>query len=470
MAFNSLEFVGFLLVVLAVARLLQGRRLARNLALLLASYAFYACWDWRFLSLIWLSTGVDWLCGQRIHRAESPRAKRRWLLLSLTTNLGLLGVFKYFGFFADSLLALLAGLGVEPGWILPTIVLPVGISFYTFQTLSYTIDIHRGTLEPCESPVDFALFVAFFPQLVAGPIERAAVLLPQLAAPRPWSAAACGSGAWLLLTGLFKKVAVADGVAPYVDLIYGATASQPSAAELWLATALFAAQIYADFSGYTDIARGVARLLGIELMVNFDVPYASRDPSEFWRRWHISLSSWLRDYLYIPLGGNRGTPLLTYRNLFLTMLLGGLWHGARWNFVLWGAYHGALLCLYRAAGWSREPSTGVRGLAQGVVFFALTLYGWLLFRCETLSQVAAFSAGLFTATGGWHAPLEVIGDSARWGLPALLVLDAGARWPALQPRSPRLRFVGHALLAGLLAFCILLGVDNEPVQFVYFQF
>ena len=340
MLFNSLVFLGFLSVVLMVYPRLHWRR--QNLFLLAASYYFYGTWDWRFTSLLMISTVVDYFVGQRIHMATEIRRRKLLLTISVMVNLGILGFFKYFNFFVDSLGVLLDGAGFDPHLPVLRIILPVGISFYTFQTMSYTIDIYRKRMEPTRNFIDFALFVSFFPQLVAGPIERARVLLPQIAAPRQVTRPMITSGLNLMLMGYLKKVAIADTLAPLVDQIF----SQPAGLDtgtLLTGVYAFAFQVYGDFSGYSDIARGVSRLLGFELLENFNAPYLSRSITEFWRRWHISLSTWLRDYLYIGLGGNRKGEFRTYINLFLTMLLAGLWHGAAWTFVVFGALHGVYL-------------------------------------------------------------------------------------------------------------------------------
>jgi alginate O-acetyltransferase complex protein AlgI len=358
MPFNSFAFAVFLPTVLLLYWALPKR--GQNLLLLGASYFFYGYWDWRFLSLLAISTVVDYTAALRIERehggldSTSRRRKKVWLLASLCTNLGLLGFFKYFNFFADSFAELLASLGLTVNPMYLSVVLPVGISFYTFQTMSYTIDVYRGRMPATRRFFDFALYVSFFPQLVAGPIERAAVLLPQILNHRCFSRVQFLDGTHLIFWGLFKKVFVADNLAPVADRIFAAGSC--SAAETLLAAYAFAFQIYCDFSGYSDIARGCAKCMGFELMLNFDHPYVAENPREFWQRWHISLSTWLRDYLYIPLGGNRGGNLLMYRNLALTMLLGGLWHGAAWTFVIWGAYQGVLLIGHRIIETIRKPS------------------------------------------------------------------------------------------------------------------
>ena len=330
MLFNSLEFWIFFSLVLLFSRLLPRR--PRNLLLLGASYLFYMWWDARFIVLIVASTLVDFLVGRSLHNA---RGRSRWWLLiaSLAANLGLLGFFKYYNFLAGSLAGLL---GISARTLHLDIILPVGISFYTFQSMSYTIDIYRGKLEPVKRLTDFALYVAFFPQLVAGPIVRAREFFPQLFQWRPPSHERTEKGISLILVGLVKKMVLADNFSRISDLYFGDVAAHPGAWAAWSATFAFAMQIFFDFSGYTDIARGCGRLLGYEFPVNFRRPYLAGSITEFWRRWHISLSSWLRDYLYIPLGGNRRGSWTTYENLMVTMLLGGLWPGASWNFVLWG--------------------------------------------------------------------------------------------------------------------------------------
>lgn len=425
MLFHSLAFAIFFLVVYTAYVATQGRLRAQNAILLIASYVFYGAWDWRFLSLIWLSTTVDYLCGQALDRrrcdaadpappAESapyaygPAARRWILILSVATNLGLLGFFKYCGFFQQGFIDLMGLLGLEVQPYFAQIVLPVGISFYTFQTLSYTIDIYRGQLRAHRSPLQFALFVAFFPQLIAGPIVRAREFLPQLSQPRELKIERISSGGYLILWGAFKKVVIADNLATLVYYVFSANHSSPPDLIL-LGVYAFAVQIYCDFSGYTDMARGLARMMGLELPVNFNHPYLAANPSDFWRRWHITLSTWLRDYLYIPLGGNRQGPRRTAINLMLTMMLGGLWHGAAWTFVVWGAYHGLLLVGYKAIEptlsniTDRLPTT-IRKLAHAlavVIFFHLVCLGWMIFRADSLAQVGWLLSQLGTPWIWW---------------------------------------------------------------------
>jgi D-alanyl-lipoteichoic acid acyltransferase DltB (MBOAT superfamily) len=403
-------------------------------------------------------------------------------MVSLVTQLGLLGIFKYFNFFVDSLVRLLNAAGIEASQLHLNIVLPVGVSFYTFQSLSYTIDIYRKQFKPTDRFFDFALFVAFFPQLQAGPIERGRQLIPQLSRPRVINLDQISRGAYLIVLGFFKKVAIADGVAPIVDQIFAST-GQVTFIDVIVGTVLFAVQIYCDFSGYTDIARGIAKLMGIELMVNFDQPYFATNPQDFWRRWHISLSTWLRDYLFISLGGSRGNLLFICRNLMITMLLGGLWHGAAWNFVLWGFYQGVLLSVYRVgtelrskAGSKQWPTPnwiwrrGMQRVAANLIFFLFVCYGWLLFRAHSLSQISLFSSLLVSDFGDLNYGGGTPRLSSLVGMPLLLCLEVvqyssgDARYYRRLP--PPLR----GLLVAVLLVVTMMGMSNEPAQFIYFQF
>lgn len=518
----------------------------QNLMLLAASYLFYGWWDERFLFLIVLSTSIDFCAGimidegslSYVDRAKAsawtllsavaflgidwhasgliaklhhpvgwqycggalalviianalysstvklPETKRRgaFLFISMAANLGLLGFFKYSNFFIESAENALSAMGLHAQGFHLDIVLPVGISFYTFQTMSYTIDIYRRELKSTHQFLSFALFVAYFPQLVAGPIERATHLLPSILHERKIDWDQSMRGCFLILLGLFKKVGVADSVALAVNSVY---LSQGHVTQLDIAasTILFAVQIYCDFSGYSDIARGTSKLMGIELMTNFRLPYVSRTPSEFWTRWHISLSSWLRDYLYIPLGGNRGTEVMVYRNLMLTMLLGGLWHGAAWNFVLWGAYQGLVLCIYRSLGIGARRAGKEKikasftqrflGMLNMAFFFAITCYGWLLFRAVSFDQIVHFTRELFTGFGSpgnmlmtMHAPTL----AGAIGVLVLLVYELTEYNLDDVHFYRRLPAPIRAGLYALMSFIILMGTSNAPVQFIYFQF
>lgn len=341
MLFTQPLFFVFFALIFCTVWLIPSHN-TRKLLLLVASYTFYAAWDWRFCSLIAISTVIDFLAGQQLGRASEILRRKAWLILSLTANLGILGFFKYYDFFIESGSGLL---GLDPSRTM-NIVLPVGISFYTFQSMSYTIDIYRRQLKPVSGFTDFALYVSFFPQLVAGPIVRASHFLPQLSTKKSFSDIRFQVAFTLFLIGFIKKACISDNIALLIDPVFAAPDAF-TAASLWIATVFYAVQIYCDFSGYTDMAIAIAALLGFQLQLNFRFPYFASNIAEFWQRWHISLSTWLRDYLYIPLGGNRGGSIKTYRNLMITMLLGGLWHGAAWNFVIWGGLHGGALAVHR---------------------------------------------------------------------------------------------------------------------------
>lgn len=409
----------------------------------------------------------------------APSHRRRYFVAtSMIGNLGLLAFFKYCDFFLEGLTTLLSGLGMgENLWSLGIIV-PVGISFYTFQTMSYTLDIYRGELEATENLLDFSLFVAFFPQLVAGPIERAVELLPQFQRKRSFDWDQWRSGCYLISWGLFKKIYIADNMIPLVNVAYE-NAQHATGPAVWLSTVAFAVQIYCDFSAYSDIARGVSRLMGVELMVNFNLPYFAKNPKQFWARWHISLSTWLRDYLYIPLGGNRGGPTMIYRNLMLTMVLGGLWHGARANFLWWGIYQGALLCIHRLiepklkqvlpdAAQNRWPGLIVNALSW-IIFMHFVGYGWLLFRAESNQQIGQLTAALFTQWGDVTNHLSMTAKLVFYCWPLVIV-------QVLQYRSRNLlvaltwpwpvRVVFYLLIFYLT---IVFGAF-DVVEFIYFQF
>ena len=473
MLFTSLDFVVFLAVTFSLYWRLPLR--GQNLLLLAASYVFYGWWDWRFLGLIILSSAVDFVAGARIAGSSSVSARRRWLALSLGVNLGTLGLFKYFDFFAESLAAALGVWGIPLNAVTLNLVLPVGISFYTFQTLSYTIDIYRNNAKPHGDVVEFFTFVAFFPQLVAGPIERAHNLLDQFHNERHFDWDNASNGLRQMLWGLFKKAVIADTLAPYVEEAY--TSPDASGATLLLATVYFAFQIYCDFSGYSDIAIGCARLFGIRLMRNFAYPYFSKDLSEFWRRWHISLSTWFRDYVYIPLGGNRFGELARMRNLFITFLVSGLWHGASWTFVAWGAIHGlAVMPASFSKGSSSETSMpGGEGIfppvvdaARVAVTFAITCFAWILFRARDMPHAWSIMRRIAVDTD----PSTLLLSQK---LPKLLVLFLlivewfGRRLEHPLECLPRATFARWAIYYGLAVIILLYGhFSDEP--FIYFQF
>ena len=475
MVFNSLQYLVFFPLVFAVYW--QLKRRGQNVLLLAASWFFYAMWDWRFLGLMLLTTAVDFGVGRYLAAQEDERRRKVAFGLSLGLNLAVLGFFKYFDFFVGSAADLLRSAGFDGSEPTLRILLPVGISFYTFHGISYTFDVFRRHIEPADDLLDFAVFVAFFPQLVAGPIGRAHIQLPQFEHERPplrWEQAR--SGLCLILLGLFKKVAIADALAPFVDRTF-TEAGTASWLSLLAGAYAFALQIYGDFAGYSDVARGSSRLLGIELPVNFEQPYLSRNPTVFWRTWHISLSNWLRDYLYIPLGGNRGKRGATYRNLMLTMLLGGLWHGAAWTFVVWGGLHGLYLCAHRAfterpggagAAHNRVASFGWRDVVPALFTFHLVVFAWIFFRAESFDQAFDVITGIVTLQGG----ITEAGSLFLVGLLAVvtIAIDVAQRNRATHTPMLALTPVLQGALYGLFVVAIVLFSGGETVPFIYFQF
>ena len=472
MLFNSIEFAIFLPVVfLLYWFVFRWSVRAQNLFVVAASYLFYGWWDWRFLFLIAFTSLCSWGSGLLIERYRQRPVAKAVHVLNIVLNLAILGVFKYYDFFVTSFANLFLH-GRTDGLLL-NIILPVGISFYTFQALSYSIDVYRGKLEPTRDIVQFFAFVSFFPQLVAGPIERATNLLPQFAKPRMFDYAQAVDGMRQILWGLFKKIVVADNCAAYVDYVYGAYSTQ-SGITLAIAAVLFAFQIYGDFSGYSDIAIGTSKLFGIKLMRNFDNPYFSRDIAEFWRRWHISLTTWFRDYVYIPLGGSRVSKAKVVRNTFVIFLLSGFWHGANWTFLAWGAYHAVLFLPLILLGRNRK-FTGV--VAEGrllpswsdfgrmLLTFILVTVGLVLFRADSISQA-------------WHylALLPQGGAAYTEGLAActvyvllMLVMEwihrAGNHGLDLHIRSTALRILLYYSLIVIMFFAY-----TNSEAFIYFQF
>ncbi len=483
MVFNSLIFLAFLAVVLPVYYRLSHR--AQNLFLLFASWFFYAWWNVWFLGLLWFTSLFDYFCAHWIERTENPRG-RKWLLASsMTVNLAVLGVFKYFNFFADSAVNVLHAFGFQADAPTLRVILPIGISFYTFLSMSYTIDVYRRELKATPRLVDYLLFVCYFPHLVAGPIVRASYLLPQCEQPRVIKPDQVVNGIWLILLGYFKKIVLGDRLAQAVNWGFAGHAAPLHDANAWLVIYAFAFQIYADFSGYSDIARGLSKLMGFELVENFKSPYLVTNPSDFWRHWHISLSTWLRDYLYIPLGGNRLGRLRTYLNLMLTMILGGLWHGAGAAFLLWGFFHGALLSVHRLwkelfggaenkSASALETTSGagakMRRAACAILFFHVGCVGWLLFRAGSLPKnvsqvdmVKSYLHAMFTLPHG--------ADPLLAG-----VLLCGAVTIFLQWKNSAMQqFVAWPVRWQVLAVtAVLLSIAGlgvfEGAQFIYFQF
>jgi D-alanyl-lipoteichoic acid acyltransferase DltB (MBOAT superfamily) len=473
MVFNSLHFIWFFIVVYCLYRVLPHR--AQNWLLLVASYYFYAAWDWRFLGLLIASTLVDFTCARALSRTSAPRARQGLLALSLGFNLTLLGFFKYFNFFADSLHGVFGALGWNVDFVTLRVLLPVGISFYTFVTMSYVIDVYRREIPATRDLLDFAVFVAFFPHLVAGPILRASTLLSQIDSPRRITREQMRDGAWLIAWGYFQKVFVADNLASLANSAFDPAAPQ-TGINILLGVYAFAFQIYGDFAGYSNIARGTSKLMGIELIENFRFPYLVRTPQAFWRNWHISLSTWLRDYLYIPLGGNRGSERRTRWNLFITMVLGGLWHGAAWTFVFWGIYHGLLLIAYRAA----ERWHGFRWLVAGphivarivswAFMFHVTCYGWLIFRARSAGQIGDLTTSLVTnfapATMNVHGSLVPL-LLYTTPLVAVHLCEAWFDDGLVVPQLPV--GVRYSIYSATCYLTLLFG-NFGGAEFIYFQF
>lgn len=460
MGFTQLEFLVFLVVLLPLVWACR-RVTARNGLLLVASYYFYAYWDIRFCGLLLLSTAVDSLAASRIAASDRAVIRRSWLALSLTVNLGVLGFFKYFNFFIDSLRPILEAAGLRADTL--EIILPVGISFYTFQTLSYTIDVYRGSIRPARRTLDFALYVAFFPQLVAGPIVRARELLPQLGRCPNWSRRRFYGGFQQLLRGAVKKVLLADRLGEVADVVF-AGPQWYSGVTVWIGVLAYTGQIYYDFAGYSDMAIGCAKMLGYRFPVNFRHPYLATSPAAFWRRWHMTLSRWLRDYLYISIGGSRVGRRMTYRNLLITMTLGGLWHGAAWTFVLWGVWHGLALAITRAAaaGTTWRPPRPVAWAATLLV----VVVGWVGFRSPDLATAGTILWSMATLPGGvhWYPPLGIAAL-------ACLVLDHVA-WRTRLRRAMRLPWDAwySPTLTFVILWALLLYAPRGFRPFVYFQF
>ena len=525
MIFTSWQYVFFLCIVVLLYWQLKLRN--RLLLLLAASYVFYGMWDMRFLGLLMTSTCIDFFCGralvgerakfwqvlgvalapllwltlcafvpsmqlvvgpaildcaavfpllfvgmyERLWKLPAERQRKAFLLLSILSNLGVLAFFKYFGFFATSLMALLHQFGLEPGWVVPQIILPVAISFYTFQSICYSTDIYQGKAEPSRDLLTFGAYLSFFPQLIAGPIERPRHLLPQFTRAAEWNWEHLHQGLRLLLVGAFKKVFVADNCALLANYAFDPQ-TKLNAPWALLGVLAFAFQIYGDFSGYTDMARGSARLLGIRLSENFHLPYAARGPSDFWRRWHITLSTWFRDYVYIPLGGNRRGTVRTLINLWITMLLAGLWHGASWTFVLWGGYHAALLMLYRFTPILGDLETDGRASrlkragATGLMF-CFTLLGWAIFRAQSLQEFGAWTSALLQ----WGPTLPWL-KPAAWlaiHIAPLVLLQLATRQQKDEAELDHLTWPQRGMIFILLFLLFTCSINSEQ-EFIYFQF
>ncbi|WP_052598328.1 MBOAT family protein [Aureispira sp. CCB-QB1] len=488
MLFNSIDFAIFLPIVFILYWYVFYKKLEwQNLLIVVVSYIFYGWWDWRFLLLIFFSTVVDFLIGRQL-KIESSNTKKRKTLLwgSIIVNLGFLGFFKYYNFFLENFITAFSFWGTTLNIERLNIILPVGISFYTFQTLSYTIDVYKRKLKPTEDFVAFAAFVSFFPQLVAGPIERATHLLPQFSSKRVFNYPKAVDGLRQVLWGLFKKVVIADNCAEFANLIFNNSADY-SGSTLVLGAILFTFQIYGDFSGYSDIAIGIARLFGFDLMRNFAFPYFSRDIAEFWRRWHISLSTWFRDYLYIPLGGSHGGRGLRIRNTFIIFLVSGFWHGANWTFIAWGALNAFYFLPLLLLNNNRKNLDTV---ASGRVFpnvqeifsmsftFSLTVFAWIFFRAESISHACSYINAMLwglTQKSSYVESINLLYWKIGMSLPILLLVFLLIEWQgrekqfALQNLGLEWKRPLRYLMYYIIIFLIIWFGGKEQ-QFIYFQF
>lgn len=482
MLFSSISFAIFLPVVFAIYWLMKKDLRIQNIILLLASYFFYSCWSYKFLFLLIFSTFLDYFTGIKMFDAGSPKAKKAWFLLSVLINVGFLGVFKYYNFFISSFAEGLSLLGISANpWTL-NVILPVGISFYTFHGLSYVMDIYKDRIRPVRNFTDYAVFVSFFPLLVAGPIERATHLLPQIQQPRTFDYAQAISGLRQILWGLFKKIVIADNCAEYANSIFNSLTPIPvGGSTIVMGAIFFTFQIYCDFSGYSDIAQGTARLFGIELLRNFAFPYFSRDIAEFWRRWHISLSSWFRDYLYIPLGGSKGGIWMKIRNTFIIFLVSGFWHGANWTFIFWGLLNAIYIMpsiifntnrnhLGIVAQGRRLPS--FKEVIQIGTTFGLTVFAWIFFRAENLHQAFTYVRTIFS-----RSLLSVPFYNGRFSSIFVLLLVGIfllVEWRGREREFAIAKiFSGNVFLRWTAYYLIVLAIivsSGKPQAFIYFQF
>jgi len=478
MLFNSLSFLLFLPIVFSLYWWVNKKSLQlQNSLLLLASYFFYTCWDWRFLFLLLFSTVLDYFTGIKMAEAKNQGNKKFWFWLSIIVNLGFLGIFKYYNFFVDSFAEALSGLGIQANFWTLQVIMPVGISFYTFHGLSYVIDIYKGRIQPERNWITYSLFVAYFPLLVAGPIERATHLLPQIKKRRFFDYTKAMDGVHQIIWGLFKKVVIADNCALYANDIFDHYESMNSLS-LLLGVLYFSFQIYGDFSGYSDIALGTSKLFGIDLLRNFNYPYFSRDIAEFWRRWHISLSSWFRDYLYIPLGGSHGGILMKIRNTFIIFLVSGFWHGANWTFIIWGALHAFyFLPLLLTQNNRNNLDTVAKGksfptlqeFTSMLLTFSLTGFAWIFFRAKTGSEAFAYIKNIFRFN--FEGELQFLGFE-RYSIELLFLMGLFViiEWTSREQEHPIMGKWASLKALAIVVTILVLGVFSSPSDFIYFQF
>ena len=490
MLFNSIQFAIFLPIVFLLYWFVFDRFISRskwqlrlqNAFVVVASYVFYGWWDWRFLLLIAFTSFCSWGSGLLIGKAETQKKAKTWMWLNIILNLGILALFKYYDFFVSEFAELF---NISTDGLLLKVILPVGISFYTFQALSYSIDVYRGKIESTKDIVAFFAFISFFPQLVAGPIERATNLLPQFLKKRKFDYSTAVDGVWQILWGLFKKMVIADNCSVFVDKVFS-TYTEQSGSTLLLAAIFFTFQIYGDFSGYSDIAIGTAKLFGIKLMRNFNVPYFSRDIAEFWRRWHISLTTWFRDYVYIPLGGSRVSKAKVIRNTFIIFLVSGFWHGANWTFIAWGAYHAILFLPLILTGKNRKYTNQVaegrwfpslKEIGQMFLTFFLAVLGWIIFRAESIGQAWEYLCGMMQ-----FGTLKAF--YRFFTLPELrltnlfVVIMLVIEWLQRNKQHgfegiDKLHFLGNKYLRPIIYAILLILImiyGGKHAQFIYFQF
>ena len=477
MFFNSLHFAVFLPIIFILYWFVFNKNKSwQNSLLIVASYYFYACWDWRFLFLLVFSTLLDYFSGIQIEKSKSVKESKFWFWLSIIINLGFLGIFKYYNFFATSFTELINGFGFQVNPVLIKVILPVGISFYTFHGLSYVIDIYFKRIKAETNFIDYSLFVSYFPLLVAGPIERATHLLPQVKVKREFNFEKAKEGVHQIIWGLVKKVVIADSCALYANEVFNHQ-EQMNSLSLLLGAIYFAFQIYGDFSGYSDIALGTSKLFGIDLLKNFNFPYFSRDIAEFWRRWHISLSSWFRDYLYIPLGGSKGGKWMQVRNTFVIFLVSGFWHGANWTFIVWGLlnaiYFLPLLLLNRNRNniediYFKYNFNGLKTLFQILITFSMTTFAWIFFRAKSISDAILYIKNMFTNLNFDSQYL----NNARYAPELLWLIGAFVlfEWFHKYKTEPISgKYENIKLLLCILAI-LALGVFSDYKEFIYFQF
>lgn len=482
MLFNSINFAIFLPIVFVLYWFATKRNLRlQNIVLLVSSYFFYASWDWRFLFLLIFSTVLDYFTGIKIHEAATRRKKLFWLWLSIGVNLGFLGIFKYYNFFSDNVAHGLSLLGIKTNLGSLQVILPVGISFYTFHGLSYVIDLYKNRIKPERNVINYSVFVSFFPLLVAGPIERATHLLPQIIKKREFDYSKAVDGLRQILWGLFKKIVIADNFAEYVNTIFNHSADY-SGSTLVLGALFFTFQIYCDFSGYSDIALGTARLFGIDLLRNFAFPYFSRDIAEFWRRWHISLSSWFRDYLYIPLGGSKGGVWMKIRNTFIIFLVSGFWHGANWTFIVWGFLNALYIMPLMIFNTNRNHlDIAAKGkylptikefLSIGITF-CLTVFAWIFFRANNVAHAIGYISGIFSSS--LFSIPHFTGIEKAVQIVFLTGIFLIVEWLGREDQYAiaRLGLTWYKPLRWAMYYCIIVAIFhfiNKGQQFIYFQF